>query len=108
MNTAVQFIFCVQTTRDPTLLVPGRVRWEPRKMTKSQPQGGMMKRLCFPLAATPSSLLTSESSNLARASRNPFKFASIREGVTDLGRTTHPFLSAREKDNLVDQSLTPY
>lgn len=28
---------------------------------------------------------------------NPLKLASIRDGVADLGITTHPFLSARQK-----------
>ena len=59
------------------------------------PQGGMIKRFCFPLAATPSSFSMSRSSNFPRASMNPFMLASIREGVMDFGRTTHPFLSAK-------------
>jgi hypothetical protein len=54
-----------------------------------------MKRCCLPFAATLSSLSTSESSNFAKALTNPVRLASIREGVMDFGRTTHPFLSAR-------------
>ena len=68
----------------------------PRK-DRDSPQGGMIKRFCLPLAATPSSFSTSDSSNFPRASTNPVKLASMREGVTDFGRATHPFLSARSQ-----------
>ena len=57
----------------------------------------MVNRFCLPLAATPSSFSMSEPSNFPKASMKPLKFASIREGLTDLGRTTHPFLSAEAK-----------
>ena len=64
-----------------------------------------MKRFCLPLAATPSSFSMSDSSNFPRASANPLKLASMREGVADLGITTHPFLSAKQIKNRVNEHL---
>lgn len=59
------------------------------------PQGGMMSRFCFPLAATASSLATSWAVNLSYAARAPVKFASMRAGVTDFGSTTVSFATVK-------------
>lgn len=58
------------------------------------PHGGTMNRRCLPLPATSSSALMSSSVSLFRASSAPDRLASIRSGVTDLGKTTMSFLTA--------------
>lgn len=52
---------------------------------KNLRHAGLMKRCCFPAAASESSFSTSEASSVAA-----LRLDSIRAGVTDLGRTMCP------------------
>lgn len=54
--------------------------------------GGIMKRFCFPDAASESSFSTSDPSSFTT-----LRLASIRAGVTDLGKTTWPLATTNNQ-----------
>lgn len=61
------------------------------RLTKSVFQAGVLNRCCLPPEAIWSNMAMSSLS-----SGMTFRFDSIRDGVTDLGRTTVPLLTAHE------------
>jgi hypothetical protein len=58
-----------------------------------------MKRFCLPPAATPSRILMSSGVSTLYASNAPVKLDSIRDGVTDLGRTIMSFATVIRQVN---------